>query len=128
MPTAIGPHNGIELDLMLAGKKPLARFSKELPVGDYEVGDEAFAQFVDAGFIKRFVFNEGPCEYRYYCHPTEEWRVKVLELIRRVALEENKGGFTEDDLHRVDGALLGYEKTDVEQFVAHASRIRESRG
>ena len=40
MPSYVGPHNGRELALMLAGRKPLAKFVKELAVGDYEIGDE----------------------------------------------------------------------------------------
>lgn len=49
--------------------------------------------------------------------------MKVLELID----QHGAGIFTEDDLHRLDGALPGYKKTDVEQFIARIAQMRAGR-
>lgn len=114
-PPFIGPHNGRELELMLARQKPLAKFTRELVAPEYDYGDEGFAEFVENGTLLMFSFEENEVEHRYYCLPSEEWRVKVLELIRRSGTN-----LSEDDLHRVEGTLLGYEKRDIEQFIAYA--------
>jgi hypothetical protein len=123
-PRYVGPHNDHELELMLAGRKPLARFVKELSVPGHKLGDEAFASVVDSGKISKIFIQDGQVEYRYYCLPTEEWRIKLLEFVRKA----DTGIFTDDDLHRLDGALLGYAKADVEKFVNRARRIRSGKG
>ena len=64
-----------------------------------------------------FVFPGDEFDRVYYCLPTEEWRVKLLELIE-TALEAGAHPFTIEDLHRIDGALLGYSKEDIEFFLA----------
>lgn len=58
-----------------------------------------------------------PIIRHYFCLPTEEWRIKVMEVMEEVMARPNKGGFTENDLHRLDGTLLGYTKTDIETFI-----------
>jgi hypothetical protein len=114
----IKPHEGRELALMLAGKKPLARFALEHKAPDALAASEAaFRPHVTRGKLQRFQFNGAEFDRIYYCRPTEEWRVKLLELIDS-ALEAGVHNFTIYDLHRIDGAMLGYSKADVEHFIA----------
>lgn len=114
----IKPHEGGELDLMLKGKKPLARFALEHKTPQTIAKSEAaFRPHVARGTFLRFQFKGEEFDRIYYCRPTEEWRVKVLELVDRV-LEIGAHDFTIYDLHRLDGTLLGYSKTDIEHFVA----------
>ena len=114
----IKPHEGRELALMLAGKKPLARFALEHKAPDALAASEAaFRPHVTRGKLQRFQFKGAEFDRVYYCLPTEEWRVKLLELIE-AALEAGAHPFTIEDLHRIDGALLGYSKEDIEFFLA----------
>jgi hypothetical protein len=124
LPQYIGPHNGRELTLMLAGKKPLAKFVREINAPPYALGDEEFEPHVKSGKLLKFVVCEDDLEFRYYCLPSEEWRVKLAELFRR----SPPNNFSEDDLHRLDGALLGYAKPDVERFIRRLRSSRSSSG
>ena len=117
----IKPHEGRELALMLAGKKPLARFTREHGAKTYADVEAAFKPYVERGTLQRFFFRSEETERIYYCLPTEEWRVKLLELIDK-ALEAGVHDFTIYDLHRIDGAMLGYTKDDVEFFIARWRR------
>ena len=118
----IGPHNGRELELMLSGAKPLARFAKEpVPSAQFKAAEAAFKPHVKRGTMRRFQFKGEDFDRVYYCLPTEEWRVKLLELID-TALEAGRHEFTIYDLQRIDGAMLGYAKEDVEFFVARWRR------
>lgn len=119
----IGPHNGRELELMLAGQKPAAMFSAEEGMAPEDVGDADFAPHVESGRLKRFVHStdDGRCEMRVYVLPTEEWRAKLLIHIDKYINDPVfRQTFTTDDLFRLDGALLGYDKDDIEFFVARS--------
>jgi len=50
MPKEIGPHEGRELGLMLAGEKPLAMFSDIVP-SSYEWPDALFEPYVSSGVL-----------------------------------------------------------------------------
>jgi len=71
-----GGHNGRELDLMLAGKKPMSSFLAEDVVPPELIGDAEFQPYAETSQIEKFVVrNEEPAfEMRTYCLPTEEWR------------------------------------------------------
>ena len=112
----IFPHEGRELQLMLKGKKPLARFTRKRSAAADAAVEAAFAPHVARGKLARFEFRSEDTARVYYCLPTEEWRVKLLELID-AALETGAHAFTIYDLHRIDGAMLGYAKADIEAFV-----------
>lgn len=118
---AVLPHKGRELELMLKGAKPLARFVREPGAADHMATESRFAPHVRSGSVLRFAFQGADSERVYYCPPTEEWRVKLLELVDG-ALRSGAHAFTIYDLHRIDGALLGYSKADVEFFVARWRR------
>ncbi len=77
LPKGIGPQEGCELELMLAGEKPLATFIAEEGLAAEYIGDSDFSSHVAAGTIKRFTL-ESPegftpwMEARAYCLPGEE--------------------------------------------------------
>lgn len=123
-PTGVGPHNGHELELMLQGDKPMALFAAEPGMDAEDIGDAGFKPFVEEGRILRFaqIDPETSVEERRYCLPTEEWRCKLSLLISRMCRSgEAFDTFTSNDLARLEGALLGYSKEDIEVFVAHAA-------
>jgi hypothetical protein len=123
LPQGIGPHEDRELELLLAGTKPLARISYESQAWFTE--DEPLYQpHVEAGTIKRFTsaFDQPPIQTVYYCLPTEEWRVKLMETMCTLWRQPDHGGYTIDDYSRIEGYLLGYSKTDIETFITHWHR------
>ena len=113
----IGPHEGFELDLLLKGEKPLAKFTVEGLDPDYEA---QFELAINRGEILGFKFpsdRDRRLDRRYYCLPGEEWRVKLLELLYGQTSEHILNKFTEEELHRLDGALLGYSSADIDAFI-----------
>ncbi|RYG58374.1 MAG: hemin receptor [Alphaproteobacteria bacterium] len=122
-PPFIGPHEDRELELLLAGTKPLARLTSEPTVGFMANLDPFIPHVISGKLVQVDVPSEdGLTITHYFCLPTEEWRIKVLEVMQAVMEMEDKGGFTEDDLDRLDGTLLGYTKSDIEAFIAHIKR------
>jgi hypothetical protein len=122
-PAGIGPHEGRELELLLTGEKPVARFRLDGLSEEYE---DRFREAVGRGEIVEFDFPNPQLHLhrRFYCRHGEEWRVKVMDLIYRLLMERTLKGFTEEGLHRLDGTLLGYSKADIDLFI---ERIRSRR-
>jgi hypothetical protein len=115
----IGPHVGRELQLMLAGEKPMAKFTIESGMDPKYCGVE-FEPYVANGRFKKFTSAGKPpiIERVWYCQLGEEWRAKLDQIVE----EKLKDGsiweeFTSADLARIDGFLLGYSKTCIEHFV-----------
>lgn len=64
-------------------------------------------------------------EERRYCLPTEEWRCKLSALISCMCRSGAAFDiFTSNDLARLEGALLGYSKEEIETFIAHAASLK----
>jgi hypothetical protein len=122
-PSGIGPHEGRELELLLAGEKPVARFRLDGLSEEYEA---RFREAVERGDILEFDFPapELHLHRRFYRRHGEEWRVKVMDLIDRSLADRTLAGFSDEDLHRLDGTLLGYQKADIDLFI---ERIRSRR-
>ncbi len=120
LPPFIGPHEGRELELLLAGTKPLAIMHSE-PTTGFMADLEPFIPHVAAGTLIQVDVpsEDGHIIRHYFCRPTEEWRIKVLEVMQAIMEMPDKGGFTEADLHRLDGTLLGYTKADIEAFLTY---------
>jgi hypothetical protein len=109
----IGPHEGNELALMLSGDKPMARFTVEQ---NYTPDTKAFQPHVEAGRIVEIrVPIERGGECLYYCLPGEEWRVKLSLFV----LHQSESNLTAEDLHKMDGFLLSYDKKSINDFVEH---------
>ncbi|GLU25691.1 hypothetical protein Brsp01_09240 [Brucella sp. NBRC 12950] len=115
-----GSHNGCELQLMLAGLKPMASFVAEDTVPPELIGDHEFAPYVENGSIKKMVYrnDELAFEMRCYCLPTEEWRGKLSNLIFQLSCEGKLNGVCDRvDRERIDGMLLGYSKRSTEEHI-----------
>lgn len=121
LPPGIGPHEGRELELMLAGEKPLAMFSD---VDGWDgFPDADFAPHVAAG---RIVMRETCRSDRmkglairslYYALPDEEWRIERMMEIERGFRD---GGIrNRPALETEIGRLLGYSEADIRAFLAH---------
>jgi hypothetical protein len=121
----IGPHEGIELELMLAGTKPLAMFTEVSPLETGVVPEEDFRPHVESGrIIMREVFEPAPKLPNYngdvrtrrvlYALPEEAWRIEAMLLLCQVY--ETQGGW-DVGLERMTGRLLGYEERQIEAFL-----------
>lgn len=124
LPDGIGPHEGRELELLLTGEKPVARFRLDGLSEEYEA---RFREAVEQGRILEFDFPAPQLHLhrRFYCRHGEEWRVKVMDLIDRLLADRTLAGFSEEDLHRLDGTLLGYQKADIDLFIERMRSRRE---
>jgi hypothetical protein len=124
LPDGIGPHEGRELELLLTGEKPVARFRLDGLSEEYET---RFREAVEQGRILEFDYPAPQLHLhrRFYCRHGEEWRVKVMDLIDRLLADRTLAGFSEEDLHRLDGTLLGYQKTDIDLFIERMRFRRE---
>jgi len=114
-------HTGRELELMLAGGKPLAHFYDYYPPEPPEeiVPSEAFAPYVDSGLFEQRVFVElgdpDPAApqirgvyHVLYALATEAWRIDAFIAM---TCEARVVGWNER-FERLEGSLLGY--TDLE--------------
>jgi hypothetical protein len=125
----IGPHQGRELELMLAGKKNLAIFGDAL-VDGVEISEEiipekAFAPYVKNGTIKRFseiVIPKKepvvPILYVLFTLPGQEWRVQALLWLKKECIAGRRP-FDEAYEYFV-GRLLDYEEADIKDFIKNA--------
>ena len=125
LPPGIGPHNDRELELMLAGTKPMAMFSDAVHVSDY-FPEADFAPHVKAGRIIRVeeIIPKEPYDMRYlfYALPGEEWRIEeALVMCRNLC-----AGTVKD--HDADsarmGELLGYSAQDIDHFLSFSQNKR----
>lgn len=115
-----GPHRDRELALLLAGVKPMARFTAE---PTYRPDCRAFDEHVTAGTIHHTAVTDDQTERLYYYLPGEAWRVHLAEAALKYDL-----GLSTEDLHRLDGFLLGYEKRDVDAFIETWRSLERSGG
>ncbi|MBB4285815.1 hypothetical protein [Roseospira goensis] len=119
-PAGVGPHEGRELALMLAGEKPLALFCDIVP-SPYVWPDDRFAPHVATGRLVMWEYREPTPDGRhtvrwlYYALPGEEWRIDRAHALRAVPGEE---ACTEL------GRLLGYREADIRAFVAWLTRTQ----
>ncbi|WP_288348939.1 hypothetical protein [uncultured Thalassospira sp.] len=120
LPPGIGPHEGRELELMLAGTKPMAMFSDALHVSDY-FPDADFAPHVEAGRIIRVeeIIPRPPFEMRYlfFSLPDEEWRIEEALVMSRNLCAGTVIDHDADSARM--GELLGYSSGEVQAFLDH---------
>jgi hypothetical protein len=121
----IGPHEDRELELMLAGKKPLAMFTELSPIETGLIPEAEFAPYVSSG---RVVMREAlepangaqeslqgvSIRRVLYALPGEVWRIEAMLLVCQVA---NRLARWDEGLERVIGKLLGYEDRQIEAFI-----------
>jgi hypothetical protein len=118
-PPGIGPHEGRELELMLAGEKPLAMFYDAVPA-TIDLPEADFAPHVTAG---RIVMREeiykaartgNATRYVYYALPKEVWRIDALHAMQS-GFYAGHPATDEDDIEI--GRLLGYSEADIQCFI-----------
>ncbi len=116
------PHTNNELELMLAGHKPLAAFCDSYASCDHEeiIPRRAFQPYVDSGrFVMRDYSVVEKKLYRVlYALKAEAWRIDAYILLWDVAAKAGFGEWFE----RMEGALLGYEEWQNDAFIAHTMR------
>ena len=109
-------HSGRELELMLAGRKPLALFYDDAddPLG--AIPEAAFAPHVAAGTLARGellleladpeLARASRVRYVLYAPAAEQWRIPAACLAIRTRMEVN--ALADEGLERLLCALLGY--------------------
>jgi hypothetical protein len=121
----IGPHAGIEVDLMLAGKKPLTWipvFSDQANFADWRVMkmhedrlrlDAAVEQgLLIAKDVTAFAGDpEKAFPVRHYALPSEKRRLEMLVAFNQCAM--NDQDVSQADLKEDVGRYLGYRRRDV---------------
>jgi hypothetical protein len=122
LPEGVGPHEGRELELMLAGKKPLAMFSEAIavPVSDLYPEEEFMSHVASGTFIRRdkiYQPHNLPMAIHviYYALPNEAWRIDELDALQS-AFATGGRDCTEDD-ERSIGHLLGYSEREISTFI-----------
>ena len=124
MSTFVGPHEGRELHLMMAGEKPLSMFFEPVQSEFECFPEEQFDVLVAEGrLVKNVSFEDikGPdgndVQMRRvaYALPGEEWRINAALLVHDLYGSLVPGW--RPDLDRVIGLLLGYRREDIEGFV-----------
>ena len=127
---AAANHTGRELELMLAGKKPLAMFYAEigeLP-DDELIPEERFATYVVSGqFVRGETMVEAAyhpalkrnvkVKYVFYALRSEAWRIPAMILAMDVH-KKVPGPRPNEALDRITGALLGYTEAEMDAYCA----------
>lgn len=120
-PEGVGPHEGRELELMLAGKKPLAMFYEGVTIPVAAVySEEDFMPHVQAGRLIRrdeiYQPHDHPiaAQYVYYALPGEEWRIDEMHALQLIS--HAGGPWTEEDERRT-GFLLGYSQDEIQAWL-----------
>ena len=122
----LGPHEGQELELMLAGKKPLALFYDTIPECGV-IPEREFAPHVNSGKLvmseRTFQSSEKgkpeitiPVRVVFYALPEEAGRIdQGFGLMEEVLFQPSRPN--DDDDARL-GRLLGYTEEEIKQHLA----------
>jgi hypothetical protein len=124
-PKFLGPHDGHELELMLAGKKCLSFFYFEVDVEREIFPESQFDLQVANGLLvkdERIEESISPetgeltsARSILYAAANEAWRIPAMRMIQD--MYQRMGPGWRPDLERMKGALLGYDPQDVESFI-----------
>jgi hypothetical protein len=107
LPDGVGPHEGRELLLMLAGEKKIAYV--QLPPDDFE-------PYIQQGIFYRILCGE---DGHIIYHPSYENEAKRLHTL---ILDSWGKGFM-PEIEREIGELLGYTSRDIEVYLKHAEQV-----
>ena len=127
----IGPHELRELELMLAGRKPLAVFCDGVPAS-FELPEKDFAPHVASGRIIRReeIYLDPRADYPgrfvYYALPEEAWRIEALHRINEAIFTGRRKATEQNDIET--GRLLGYAEEDIQRFLDHARQYTGDQG
>lgn len=126
LPPGIGPHEGRECELMLAGLKPLAMFS-DADTHCHHFPEAEFAPHVAIGRILKWeetidIPDEAiSIRCLYYALPNEAWRIAKAHAIKKALFQGLCKPTEEDDVAL--GRLLGYSEEDIQAFLR---RVRKA--
>ena len=135
---AAANHTGRELELMLAGKKPLAMFYGEIGELPHEelIPEEQFAPYLNGGkFVRGETILEGAfhpiwkrnvrVKYVFFALKNEAWRIPAMILVLTARRKAEAPDLTSE---RLIGALLGYTEAEIdaqcEQFLKQYAEIQ----
>ena len=121
IPAGVGPHEGIEFDLMRCGEKHIALFLEIQPDGLSEMlKDSRFAHFGFTSPVKNGIAVQVWIVFRktYYQDA----------IAFRKLYEETTISPWSRAREREIGRYLGYRVADVETFIHHAEALRKKRG
>ena len=119
LPKEIGPHEGVEFDLIKQGKKQLAYFCHDYPGNDhYEQAKKLSLNLIEFSFkepnqdqnLLNVVF------YRIGYYDQAEQLVEALQLAHTKP-------FNWHDIEFKIGSLLGYTPHEVQVFVKHFKAV-----
>ncbi len=126
-------HTNRELESMLAGSKPLARFGDDISFLPNEllIPEEAFSPHVASGlFLRAEKEIEGSYSAKLgrntmirhvlFCVPDQAWRIPAMFLLME---QFNRTGKWNETLERIEGSLLGY--TEEENDIWCADRFKD---
>lgn len=126
-------HTNRELELMLAGRKPLAMFYDEVSFLPHDeiIPESKFAPYVLAGSFVRGEqtyereFNVGlgrniKIQYVFFALAAHAWRIPALALLLEV--RHRTGNWQSEELERMESMLLGYTDSEVDAWCDHRFR------
>lgn len=129
----IGPHEGKELELMLAGEKHLAIFHDAIEEGytpsEAVIPERAFSEYVQQGLIIRhakIVDTPKEMKIQYVCFtpPSESWRAHAFFWLHSQCLS---GHYKFDEFYEYFvGRLLGYTDEDIAHFIQHQKKFKNA--
>ena len=109
---SIGPHEGKELKLMLAGEKPLALYFSDYPIPAEFEPDLASGRLFRTDVRSAFDYKSEPYYYQIVSLTPDDPNIQKLVTLKEL------NGF-DDDVERAVGKLLGYKAEDVEYYIQH---------
>lgn len=109
----LGPHEGKELQLMLARKKQIAFFAEE----DFSKPFDQYIQTSQMHCLRFKLVNDAPVYSRIIYWP--EYENQAQELL---ALIKNRSW--QADVETRIGELLGYNKDDIQFYLNHTHKYR----
>lgn len=128
-------HTNRELELMLAGCKPLSMFYDEIGVLPHEgiIPEERFAPYVISGvfvrgeatFTGRFVASlnrDERIKYVFFATASQAWRIPAISLLLRIRYQT--GNWQSEEFERMEASLLGYTDEEVDAWCDHRFRHR----
>ncbi|MBP3194868.1 MAG: hypothetical protein J6M05_04305 [Cardiobacteriaceae bacterium] len=115
----LGPHEGIEYDLMLVGKKDIAYFCCEL---SHPGIDERFSQNPEKdGIFRLEAEHDIPMDMNiFYRQDKKDKALCFLRILEASVLLYHTEPKCRRNLEVITGLLLGYTLADVEVFIEHS--------
>lgn len=118
-PAMLGPHEGKELELLLADQKPIALFYEGIP--------EEFLPYLESDVLKlktKIVATQFAQDIEFkliYKNIENEKQVDELMAVLQQSIQE---ALFIPEIERKIGELLGYREIDIDYYLAHITRTQ----